>query len=340
MPEIVENNSLQNFDFQSNKDGSWNLIINESVTPGPHSFIVEDEYGNTDEAIFYLLKEEKPTFSKDYGFIESLTVKTTALNYISLILFLALIISLFNIWRLAKTADTGASASPHKTKHLYHAYIFIASVLLFSFLGINFYPKIKTGVMEKQTVYKPAVISKISGQLIDPLTLQGVKADLTNGSTVVHTSLSGYFVFSNIDLNQGIKINNPDLMKTINYTPKKSLIKENFPLYFNAQMYNELSKLTDFEARGKITDAYKLLPNLAKNKINKNDFIKNYTTILTPENINDQEITIEEIEIKNNWLSDKYDLTFSQVVAIRIQSNDKTDNYYLVFEQGLWKILK
>lgn len=340
MSEITNDNSLQNFEFRSNQDGSWNLMINESIAPGPHSFIVEDESGNTDEVLFYLLKEKKPTVSKDYGFIENFTTKTTSLNYINLILFLALLISLFNIWRLAKKAQTEALATPHKTKYLRFSYLFIAGTLLLSFLSINFYPKIQANLLEKQTVYKPEMISKISGQLIDPLTLQGVKADISGNNTVVHASDSGYFVFSNLDLKQGIKINNPDLMKTVNYSPKKSVIKENFPLYFNAQMYNELSKLMDLEARGKITDAYKLLPNLAKNKINKNNFIKNYSTILTPENINDQNITVEEVEVKNNWLSDKYDLTFSQIVAIRIQSNDKTDNYYLVFEQGLWKILK
>ena len=334
------------FDLQSSVSGDWNLMIDKNLSPGPHVIMAEDEYGNTDEALIYILKQtETPTGTSaaggEFGLIDRVTAAAPAISII-VIWFLVILVAIaaLNMLRLAKNADIEAAASiPRRTKY-FRLNIIVAAVLvgLALFAGIFFIYKL--GYFKITKVAPEMILDKVSGQVIDPLTLQGVKVDLSSGDTMVKTSGSGYFVFSRMNAGEGIRLTHPDLKRAVVLLPDTGHDEQVISWIFNLEMYNVLIDTLDAEARGKFGDIYKNLPAEARNKIDSAQFTGDYKTILTPVNTEDQTVVIKNISMIDQWGDNRYQLLFDKVYAFDVLANKKTDTFYLVNEAGEWKILK
>lgn len=345
------NNQMQpyQFEFESDSSGNWDFVIDKNLSEGSHILTVEDEHGNTDEALIYILKQEEQTDNStstvadksNFGFIEK--IGTNISPEISIItvwslVFLVFIASL-NIARLAKKADIEAFASPKQTKY-FGINLIVAIILFLMALFAGFYFNYKLGYFQIVREKPALIINNFSGQLLDPLTFQGVKADIKAEDTIIKTSNSGYFVFSKVNFDEGLILTHPELKRSVNFLPLGKQKDQAIVWYFNPQMYNVLIEVLDNEARGKFEDIYNKIPETVKAKINSVDFVRNYKTNLAPNNIKDQEIVIKDTVIVDQWKSEKYDLLFDKVYAITVLNNKKSEIYYLINEAGEWKVLK
>ncbi|HRY36902.1 MAG TPA: hypothetical protein P5230_03450 [Candidatus Magasanikbacteria bacterium] len=329
------------FDLQSDSSGNWDLMIDKSLSEGPHVIMVEDEYGNTDEALIYILKQETtPTSSENFGLIDRVTNVVPAISTITIwVLVLLVAVAAINMVRLARKADAEAMGFPRQTRY-FGINVIIAMLLVGAALFAGLFFNFKLGYFKIVKDAPELILNKVSGQLIDPLTLQGVKADLSSGDTVVKTSASGYFVFNKVKSGEGIYLTHPNLKKAVILSLSSKQNDQLLSWYFSPDMYNLLISVMDAEARGKFGDIYKNLPNDVQNKIDNNKFISAYKTILAPNNVEDQNVVITNISVVDNWKSEKYDLLFPKVYSITISANKKTDTYYLISEEEKWKIMK
>ncbi len=340
---VTTNNNPQPyaFDLQSDSSGNWDLMINKDLSEGPHVIMVEDEYGNTDEALIYILKQDStPTSSENFGLIDRVTTVVPEISTITIwALVLLVAVAAVNMVRLARKADAEAMGFPRQTRY-FGVNVIIAILLVGAALFAGLFFNFKLGYFKIVKDAPELILNKVSGQLIDPLTLQGVKADLSSGDTTVKTSASGYFVFSKVKSGEGIYLTHPNLKKAVVLLPPPKQTEQLLSWYFSPEMYNVLIQTLDAEARGKFGDVYKNFPEIIKSKVNAEEVSKNYKTILTPANVEDQSIVIKNISILEQWKNEKYDVLFEKVYAFTVLANKKTDTFYLLNEEGGWKILK
>lgn len=337
----IQNPESYSFDLQSDASGNWDLMIDKNIPEGPRILMVEDEYGNTDEALIYILKQtQTPSSSENFGLIDRVTTMAPEISVItiwSLVILVA--ISAINMARLAKQADTEAMGFPRQTKY-FGANVVVAIVLVLLAFSAALFFNYKLGYFKIVRDKPELIVNKFSGQLLDPVTFQGIKADLSSGDTTVKTSESGYFVFNQVRADEGVYLTHPALQRSVTFLPNKKQNGEMISWYFSPEMYNTLIQVLDLEARGKFDDIYKKLPEVVSQKTDTATFFANYKTHLTPNNVKDQTVFIKEVSVIDRWKNEKYEILFDKVYPITVFHNNKSEVYYLLYEAGEWRILK
>jgi len=248
-------------------------------------------------------------------------------------------ISAINMARLAKQADTEAMGFPRQTKY-FGANVVVAIVLVLLAFSAALFFNYKLGYFKIVRDKPELIVNKFSGQLLDPVTFQGIKADLSSGDTTVKTSESGYFVFNQVRADEGVYLTHPALQRSVTFLPNKKQNGEMMSWYFSPEMYNTLIQVLDLEARGKFDDIYKKLPEVVSQKTDTATFFANYKTHLTPNNVKDQTVFIKEVSVIDRWKNEKYEILFDKVYPITVFHNNKSEVYYLLYEAGEWRILK
>ncbi len=337
----TQNLGSYTFDLQSDESGNWDFTIDKDLSEGPHILMIEDEHGNTDEALIYIIKQNQTsTTDEGFGLVDRVTTIAPQISSVIIwsLVFLVTIASV-NMARLAKQADAEAVNLPRKTKY-FGINIFIALFFILVAFGLVLFFNHKSGYFKINKEKSEIIINQVSGRLLDPITFLGIKADLNSGDTTIKTSESGYFIFNQVLVNQGINLTHPELQRTITLFPDKDKDNQIITWYFSPSMYNILIQTLDDEARGKFDNIYKKLPLTILQKVDHDKFIIDYKTQLKPSNVKDQTILIKDIVVLDQWISKKYNLLFDKVYCFVILNNEEVENYYLVNEEESWKIIK
>ncbi len=345
MSQTENTSQPQEYQLQSDPEGNWLIKIDNNLSAGAHVVSVEDENGNTDQAMMYVVKEAG-TVQKEVSVIDRVTETVPGFFWwILWLLVLAIALLSAYLLRVSRKADNLENIMPQETKHNYAIKALILTILAFicvliTGIYINRQTNFLSRFMSKNQ--EPVVINELSGQIVAPFTGIGVGGvDVSSGETSIRTSGSGSFIFSNVAQETGVKITYSSLLRPIVFIPSVGQDKQHLNIYFDAEMYNILFRVMDAEARGQIRDVYtKYASKQIKELNNENLFTTNYNTALTPENVNDQELVVVKNEIVDNYSVDRYDIDFSKVVLITVNIHGKNEVYALALEDNEWKLVK
>jgi hypothetical protein len=336
----------QEYQLQGDAQGNWQIKVDNELSAGAHIITVEDENGNTDQAMMYVVKEAG-TVKKEISVVDRFSeIIPGYLWWILWLLIVAIALLSAYLIRVSRKADSLENALPDTTKHNYAIKALILTSLAFiCVLSAGLYINRETNFLSRffaKNQGATTVVNELSGQIIVPFTGVGVGGvDVASGETSVRTSGSGSFIFSSVAQDVGVKITYSSLLRPIVFTPASGAEKQHLNIYFDAEMYNTLFKVMDAEARGQFGDIYTKYASQEIKRLNdENTFIANYSTVLTPENVTDQELVVVKNEIVDNYSLDKYDFDFSKVVLITVSIGGKNEPYAMIFEGNEWKLVK
>jgi len=345
----MSSQAFKTFEVITNPDGTWNLDVDKNIfDSGNYNIVTEDEGGAKEQKSLIVLNEKDSTLGNN------ITVEKKGLGdyftVINFILFIILIIILaFNLFYLYKKIKT----SKKKKKNSAREIVFKLKIIywfrnilknkkaVFGFYLVVLFFIVLTFVFSqtnlKQKIFSPQIIN-ISGSLIDPLTNLGVSGiDLTVGNLSIKTEKSGGYTFNQISSDKKIKINNPNLVRSFLIGGLNDNKKD---IYFNLKAFNFLSKIIDLEARGKYDSIYDEFYPPLKESVSREDFIKNYKTIFTNQDVGMQEINLSKLEYSNKLEVKKYKNYFQKVLSVTVENINTKEDYYLINYNDSWYLIR
>ncbi len=349
------------YNLESNNTGDWNIVIDNNLPAGAHIVSVEDEYGNMDQAIMYVVKDTPKTESikTEPVFIQKMNDAVPGyliwplLLLTGVILFLSTFLLLFarkaskrerSLVNLPGSADGPVEIQPKNTAHHYLRYaLLICALAWVATVVAGLYLNRKTNFLSGlfNNTPKITVVDEIKGQVLHPLDKTGVaNIDLVYNNTSIRTSGSGHYIFNNIAVNEGIKATHNELLRPLVFLPPAKQKTEEMNILFDVALFNNLIKIIDAEARGRYSDIY--LNNISptiKAKVAESDFISAYSSGIKPENVNDQELIIKSVVVVDKFNLNKYSLLIDKAVIITVLVNGHELVYPFEYIDGKWYLL-
>lgn len=180
----------------------------------------------------------------------------------------------------------------------------------------------------------------ISGNVIDPFTLQGVgDVDLDTVMAGIKTAPDGSFDFNQINNHEGIKITHPLLQRALLLDLSQIKTDTRMNIYFDADMFNTLNTYLNnlYQKKwNKITDA---LTNSCKEKISA-DMISKENLSFREDFSSIQTLDISNLDSVSGWYSDACQNRFQRVAVVYVKVSDKYEKFILTKEGTTWKIVK
>lgn len=342
----MDNNTNQpkaTIEIQTDAEGNWEAQFPQDLTPGLHKIIVETEGGEYyDMALLNLqVRSEAP-------------VETAPANYshylypVALLTILVLILAVNNL-RLMIKAKKDKRTLENRQRHMALVTVLAAvfSIAVFCYVAYQsgWFKSQVANTGSVQPIYDVPVekdmgLTDVNGRLVDPVTDAGVSGmDMTVKEVNVRTQEGGAYRFSQIPSNSYIRLTHPEL--------KKALFKKLDPanvgsmdVMFDVGMYNALMTVIDLESNGQLSKIYEQLPEGIKSKISEQDFINQYEMDFSQKDLSRQELVLAGVSRLDSWSSDKYNVLFDRAVNAQVEVANATVNYYLILENGQWKVIK
>lgn len=359
--QLAQVQAPRKYDLESNSEGDWNIVIDNNLPAGAHIVSVEDEFGNMDQAIMYVIKDAVKTESikSEPIFIEK--INDVMPNYLiwplllltAVVLFLSTFLLLFarkaskrekSLVSLPGSADGSIQIEQKNTAHHYLRYaLLICALAWVSTVVAGIYLNRKTNFLSRlfDRTPKITVVDELKGQVLHPLDKTGVaNVDLNYGNTSIRTSGSGHYIFNNIAVNEGIKATHNELLRALVFLPPAKQKTEEMNILFDVALFNNLIKVIDAEARGRYSDIYlnQISPTI-KVKVAESDFISAYSSGIKPENVNDQELTLKSVAVIDKFNLNKYSLLIDKAVVITVVVNGHELIYPFEYIDGKWYLL-
>lgn len=325
----------QSFETQTDNNGNWSYDVLNTLSPGMHTMVIQDEYGQSKELGMFVVKDDRSGIVDRVTTFISMDYVYAAIAWLVIILFLAL-----NILRLARHIDQ--EAKKKKTKYYRHAIVFCAVAMVIT-LAVGVSVNYKTRMFDsfwKKINPSAQKLMKVSGAVVDPITLQGVSGvDLASLNTSIHTAQGGFYAFEDIDAYYGIRITHPQLQRALVILISDVKPDQRFDIYFDPKMYNTLNSYLVAVMQQKWSKAYDLLAAVSKEKITMNDLSK-VASIFNAKNLSDQELVVSKVEVINDFFNERYSVRFDNVVKISVTNGQAKEEYLLVKEGNEWRIVQ
>lgn len=333
---MTASSGTQVFQVQSDSLGNWSLQIDSGIAPGPHMVTVQDEQGGETQFMLYVLGNDQTSTQSLLQPAPAADIIPPFLLYSLAIMTVMIIILIINALRLAKRSDPNKS----KNNRLNYLLLIIIAIILIGTLAVSLSFQVRRLQNENNQKIQQQLM-KVSGRLIDPLTLNGVTdVDLVSGNTTIRTNDGGGFLFSNVTA-EGIRATHANLLRTVVLLPNNTPAKQDETIYFNVGLYNTLIKIIDWEMRGQNFKVYDLLAPQLKKKTTADKYQTATRSIYKPTNIDDQQINLLETSLLDDYNAEAYELRFSKVLRLKVAANGTTADYYFVSDgQGGWQLIK
>ncbi|GEM_PF-1165513 len=344
--EIQSNQPKAIMNLESDAQGNWEVAIPQDLPPGLHKIIVETEDGQQqDLALFNAPSSSqvinKLTVVKNYDFF---------LYPAAILTLLVLILALNNLRLMVKTKLNKKKLEEKQKK-------VTLIIVLISLLAMGIFAKLayQTSLMhrdnainnlnfnntqDEQVTKIPAKLIDVRGLVVDPVTnLALIGADLSAGDVNIRIQDGGAYVFSQIPEDEGIVITHPQFKKAVN---KKISLDEQgaMDIYLSPDMINALISVVDFEASGQIDRIYQQLPEKLINNLKEEDFIKGFIQNFDRSDLSNQQITVKNINKREEVVLDKYSLLLPKAIQVDLQRSQEMITYFLTIEDGIWKAIK
>lgn len=330
-------------DIQTDAQGNWEAQFPQNLAPGLHKIIVETENGEQhDMALLNLqVRSQAP--------VESAPVNYGHYLYpVALLTILVLILAVNNLRLMFKAKkDRRTLEQRQKNMTLVTVLAALFSVMVFCFVAYQsgWFKSQASNSGSVQPIYdvpvgKEASLINVNGQVLDPLEDVGVAGvDLMVKEVSIRTQEGGAYNFSQIPSNTYIRLTHPELKKAL---LKKVEVNEtgSMQILFNVGMYNALMSVIDNESNGQLSRIYEQLPASIKSKVSEQDFIDQYSVDFAPKDLSRQELIVARAGKQDAWPSEKYDVLFNKAVSVKIEVANTVADYYLVQEEGQWKVIK
>lgn len=312
--------------------GGWEGEIGPNIPEGLHTVVVSDEVGNTDEALLYV---DKP------GMVDRITNVLPPVLGVSFIFFLIIILVLAaNTIRLGRLADKHEVVERMRL-HLRHAIYFATAMVVLALvagLSLNLGTSLFDRTIGRLWPAKNGVILHgVSGVLHD-LSGTPVKGiTLVAGDTVITTSDSGMFVFSDVPGDQGIQLAHPDLSMAFN---KEVQGDGKMDVLFEIGALQSLIEIARLEAAGNSRTLYKqLFVEHLKNGYSQDTFVGEYRSRFTQDDIFGGTIYLGNISRLDTYQSRLTGENFIHVIRAEVFTGSGTAEYLLTNDQGKWKLV-
>jgi len=305
----------------ADENGDWSSEFVNDFKEGVHAVVViNDDTGHEEFSLFEIVAG--PAYLK-------IILSLLALFLLILIIFF----SLKNV-RLVKKLKR-----KKPTTFFSYSVISISFVLIFilGYLNIDTFKSlndISSGSIinekgDKFIQHDLLRIGNVAGQVIDPLNGKSVSGVNVRAEEVfIETSDSGQFVFMDIDLEEGIHVTHPLLIRSLRQKIDVDADVKMFKFYFNVDMYNTLISIVNLESRGQIGTIYDEYLNESDKMIrDKNDFILSYNRIFTNRDSSVQELVLGSFTVLDD---DSFEL--------EIFSDAESSEYILIFDNDKWSL--
>jgi hypothetical protein len=331
----MEQQPIHTASFSSDESGEWLKGLEERLDPGIHRVVVEDEYGNQDEAMLFVVKEEPLIMERVTRVIPE------SYAYASLALFAIIVaLSATNIW-LGRRADKPLKGSKAGVKRYLPLAIAISAVALVATLSVGVALNKRTGFFDDAKRSLAGIESPkvdVKGAVITPFSRQGVEGvDLTAGDTSIRTMAGGRYVFSAIEQAAGIKLNHPKFkvafIKSIEGSGEMDIL-------LDTELYNLAFDIMQLESRRNFSQIYAKLSDSAKSDIQQQAFVDNYSPLYHQSDLANQELILGKISEVQAWVSDDGKRTYPQVIQMELLNDSQSNTYSFVFENGAWALIK
>ena len=337
-------------EINSDSSGNWDITLDNDLSSGAHIVSVEDEQGNIDQAIMYVIKSEPQQSETILGIEPIIIEKITTIvpTYIGWFLLTAAVViialsavSLFFAKKAENKIFNLSNGETAKPKHYLRYVLIVCSLVWILIAGVGLFLNREINFLSFFFDKGPIAVEQLKGQVLHPLENTAVSdIYLSHNNVSIKTSASSYYNFSDIGVGEGVKLNYRDVLKSLVFLPEAEQKEETLNILFDANLYNQLIKLLDSEARGRYNLVYQnyLSPEI-KEKISEADYLKDYQSILEPKNVNDQELLIKNVTVKDKFKLNDYNLTIDKAVIITVLINDQeiiypwqylNDNWYLI----------
>ncbi|PIQ67583.1 hypothetical protein COY25_04735 [Candidatus Uhrbacteria bacterium CG_4_10_14_0_2_um_filter_41_7] len=340
--------------------GEWEVNVTETLQNGAHALVVTDEFGNEDNAFLYVqgsVKTETLTVAGESPATVVYQVETLKeifppiFAWVGLILLILILSALTVNYLVLKRVSKNRKRKAEKKVSREIRFLRWASIILFVLLatfGIIFLldkrilpafnSTLQNSIFSSGQVAKQSSepISK-SGTVRDPYTLEPISGiELTSKEVTIITGESGYFSFSDVDVEQGIRIYNANLQKNITLLPSANPVED---IFFSIDLMNLLIKITNAEAQG---DSNLLLPYFEKDVrdvLNKDKVVNTLPDIFDSTDVMAQTLYIYPIERIGEQVSISANRHYEDVVRVIVQNKNKSGSYNFVFLDGRWWLI-
>ena len=315
------------FQTQTDANGQWSVDLPNNLELGMHTLVVEDAAtGQRDSTFFYV---EKPQVTVIQSVV---TVMPPMFLYVFLILLVIILILVVDLIRIAyKMRHLKAGRIDYRPHVLFLCFAALMAVFI---TGTVFEQRTKYFSQLSQTRMTTAPKVSVKGSVIDPASHQPVPGvDLTVGNATIHTGTDGLYDFTDIDTSVGMKINHPQLTRSLRWIFPAAPKEQTVEVPFDPKMYDALVNLVNAEAAGKWDTVLASMPADARAQTGA-DALRKQGTIFATNNLSDQELVIEKAEISSTLILQK--TTTANLVRIRVRANGATADYAMTFEQNKW----
>ncbi|MBU0646402.1 hypothetical protein KJ611_02925 [Patescibacteria group bacterium] len=359
---------------RTDADGNWQLDLLNQLKPGLYQITAYDNQGHQDHAMILIgevvaASRLASSLTQRWQLDGGQPLLPPAFAYAIFLLLLIIIALGANMVRLGDKIDkeitkrkrhearlqemqtkTCSLEEKYKKQHWYMrnativAAIAIVLALIFG-LVLNF----QAGVFDRQPA-APAIattIVSVSGSLVSPFEEQGVPGvDVVAGTTQIRTDEGGWYSFTDIPLENGVRLTHPNLLRPIvkgleEFSVNNQKTAKAFPvkIYFDINLFNTLTKIVDLEARGRYSEIYDQVAQATQSQITRDRFVEHYQPIFNLEDIGDQELYVATLTTHQQWTS-RFNNQFNNVVAVTLSNNSQTATYYLMLVDDLWLLVQ
>lgn len=331
----METQPIYTTSVRSDETGNWLQGVEGKLEPGVHRVVVEDEQGNRDEAMLFVVKEQPVVMERITKIFPEPFVYASS---VLVALILGLVVA--NIWFGLK-ADRHQAARRSKT-HRYLALSLALSVLvLVVTLAVGYVLNRDLGLVGRAKQAMLGVeqpMMDVRGAVITPFEHQGIDGvDLTVGDTSIRTVAGGRYVFSSVSAGSAIRLTHPEFK--IAFTKRIDAPGE-MDVVLDKDLYNLAFDIAQSEARGKIGQIYAKLTEVSKNSISEVDFSSAYQPLFKLGNIADQELRLGEITENTDWVSKDGSESYPQVISMEMLNGPQAKTYFFVLQDGSWRLVK
>lgn len=332
-------------EVESDEQGNWEAQIPQDLAPGVHKVMVETESGEQQDLALFNMPIRTEIVNTSVKIIQS----DYFLYPLALLTILVLFLAANNL-RLMLKARKSRVAVERKQKLSTFATILVAltSVTVFAFAAVQS-GWLDFSKLSKKEPRTPNVVTAsatkapvmdVSGVLLDPITGQGVSGvDISVNEANIKTQEGGGFNFAQIRTDAYLKIAHPELKKNLFKTVDADKDGK-MEVLFNVEMMNALINVVDAEMVSQSKKIYQQSPEKVKAVVGEQEFVNSYKMNFGASDMSAQGITVSGLTKKDAWSHDAYKTQFDKVIQIDLKAQDQTVSYFLVMEEGVWKVLK
>lgn len=342
-------------------NGEWEVNVTDTLQNGSHALFVTDEFGNEDNSFLYVqgsVKTEILTVAGESPATVVYQVETLKeifppmFAWAGLLLLLLTLTALLVNYLVLKRVDKNRKRKEEKRVNRETRFLRWSSVFLFTLLVVvsiiflidkRVLPTFNSAVPStffggSQNIKQNITPISKSGTVRDPHTLEPVSGiELTSKEVTIITGVSGYYLFGDVDTEQGIRLYNANLQKNITLLPSQNPDED---IFFSLDLINLLAKITSAQAKG---DSNLLLPYFEKDVrdvINIEKIATILPDIFDATDVVMQTLYIFPIERIGEQVSIVANRHYEDVVRVIVQNKNKSGSYDFVFQGGRWWLIE